>query len=137
MARITPSDVTPTIVERIVILCITVIWSTSVVSRKFGAVIGRNEWLIESSPRRRPLWRGEVRVVFVPAGIGLLRVSPERVLVLGTDGVGRAGWVLELFVVAEDDEEEEGGEAEFDEEGENVRPSASVPCSITPCRERF
>jgi len=41
-------------------------------------------------------------------------------LVLSTDSVGCTGWVQELFVVAEDDVEEEGGEAEFDEEGENV-----------------
>ena len=66
------------------------------------------------------MWRGEVRVVFVPASVGLLWVSPERVLVLSTDSVGCTGWVQELFVVAEDDVEEEGGEAEFDEEGENV-----------------
>ena len=82
------------------------------------------------------MWRGEVRVVFVPASIRLLWVSPERILVLGADGVGRAGWIQELFVVAKDDVEEEGGEAEFDEEGENVRPSASVPCTIAPCTER-
>ena len=66
------------------------------------------------------MWRGEVRVVSVPASIGLLWVSTERVLVLNTDGIGRTGWVQELFVVAEDDVEEEGGEAEFDQEGEDV-----------------
>ena len=66
------------------------------------------------------MWRGEVRVISVPASIGLLRVSTERVLILNTDGIGRTGWVQELFVVAEDDVEEEGGEAEFDQEGEDV-----------------
>jgi len=70
--------------------------------------------------RRRPLRRGEVWVVSVPARIGLLWVSSERVLIRNTDGVGWAGWILELFVVAKDDEEEECSEAEFDEEGENV-----------------
>ena len=66
------------------------------------------------------MWRGEVRVVSIPASIGLLWVNHERVLGLNTDGIGRTGWVQELFVVAENDVEEEGCEAEFDEEGENV-----------------
>jgi len=132
MTRVASSDVTTTVVKRILVpvvqrpitvFRIAVLWSTSVVGGKFGAVVWRNERLIEPSPvstRRRPLWRGEVRVVPVPASIGLGRVSPERVLVRSTDGVGRTGWVQELFVVAEDDVEEESGEAEFDEEGENV-----------------
>jgi hypothetical protein len=37
-----------------------------------------------------------------------------------------------LFVVAEDNEEEESGDAEFDEEGKDVRPGAPVPGSVTP-----
>lgn len=82
------------------------------------------------------MWRGEVRVVSVAASIGLLWVGPERVLVLRSDGVGHARWVQELFVVTEDEEEEESGETEFDEEGENIRPGGPVPCSITPCAQR-
>ena len=37
-----------------------------------------------------------------------------------------------MFVVAEDDKEEESGETEFDEEGNDVRPSAPVPGLFTP-----
>jgi len=83
------------------------------------------------------LGRGEVRVIPVPASIWLLWINAERILVLRADGVGRAGRVQELFVVAEDDKEEESGETEFDEEGDNVGPSASVPGSIAPCAQRF
>lgn len=112
MARIAPSSIIPMVPKRITIpiviaiLRITIFWPGPVVSRKFGAIVWWNERLIKSSSRRRSLWRGEVRVVSVPASIGLRRVGPERILVLRTDGVGCAGWVQELFVVAEDDKEE-------------------------------
>lgn len=137
MTRITPSSIVSVIPKRIiVILRITVLWSISVVGGKFGTVVWRDERLIESLPRRGSLWRREIRVVSIPARIGLLRVSPERILVLSANGVCRTGWVQELFVVAEDDEEEESSQTDFDEEGENIRPSAPVPGSITPCARR-
>ena len=119
------------------ILRIAVLWPIPIVSGKFGAVVRRDERLIEAMPvctRRGSLGRGEVLVV--PAAIRLLWVCPERVLVPRADNVGRAGWVQELFVVAEDDEEEESGEAELDEEGYDVGPSAPVPGSLTPYARR-
>jgi hypothetical protein len=82
------------------------------------------------------LWRGEVRVVSIPTSIWLLGVGSERVLVLRAEGVGRARWVLKLFVVAEDEEEEESGETEFDEEGQDIGPSAPVPGLVAPCTWR-
>lgn len=148
MTRITPSGIIPTIHKRIIIpvlqqplaiLRIAVLCSESVVSGKFGAVVRRNERLIEPLPvdtRRRPLGRGEVRVIPVPASIWLLWVSTERILVLRADGVGRAGRVQKLFVVTEDDKKEESGETEFDEEGDNVGPSAPAPGSIAPYARR-
>lgn len=80
--------------------------------------------------------RSEALVISVPASIRLLGVGPERILVLRRDGVGHAGWIQELFVVAEDDEEEDSGETELDEEGNDVRPGASIPGSVAPCTRR-
>ena len=88
------------------------------------------------STRRRSLGRSEALVISVPASIRLLGVGPERILVLRRDGVGHAGWIQELFVVAEDDEEEDSGETELDEEGNDVRPGASIPGSVAPCTRR-
>lgn len=141
MTSIAPSSVIPMIPKRITIaiLRVAVLGPISVVGWKLGTVVRWNEWLVESlsvSTRRRPLRRGEVLVVSVPTSIGLLWVGPKRVLVLRTDDVGRAGWVQELLVVAEDDVEEQSGETELNEEGENIRPSAPIPRSITPCAEK-
>ena len=104
-----------------------------VVAGKFGTIVRRDERLVEPMSvctRRGSLGRGEVRVV--SAGIGLLWVRSKRVLVPRTDEVGRAGWIQELFVVAEDDKEEESSETDFDKEGNDVRPSAPAPRSVTP-----
>lgn len=142
MTRIAPSSTVPVVPKRIIIpvlqqpvaiLRITVLWPGPVVVGKFGTVVRRDERLIEPMPvctRRGSLGRGEVRVV--SAGIRLLRVRSERVLIPRTDKVGRAGWIQELFVVTEDDKEEEGSETDFDKEGNDVRPSAPVPRSVTP-----
>ena len=146
MSKIAPSSVIPMIPERIIItvlrllaavLRIAVCLSSSIVCGKFGAIVRRNERLIESTPvstRRRPLGRGEALVV--SAGIRLLWIRPERVLILRADDVGHAGWVQKLFVVTENDKEEEGRETEFDEERNNAGPSAPVPGSLTPYTRR-
>jgi len=125
----------PILQHPVAILRITVLWPGPVVSGKFGTVVRRDERLVEPMPvyaRRGSLRREEVRVI--SAGIRLLWVRSERVLVPRTDDVGRAGWIQELFIVAKDDKEEESGETEFDEEGNDVRPSAPVPRSVTPSR---
>jgi hypothetical protein len=146
MTGIAPSSTVPMVPKRIpipvlkqpiAILRITVLCPSPIVSGKFGAVVWGDERLIESMPvctRRGSLRRKEVRVV--PAGIRLLWVRPERVLVPRTDDVGYARWVQELFVVTEDDKEEESGETNLDEEGDDVRPSTPVPGSLTPYARR-
>jgi len=78
--------------------------------------------------RRRSWGRGEIRV----KSVWVLRVCPEWVLILRAEGIGRARWIQELLIVTEDNEEEESGETEFNEEGDNVGPSSSVPCSVAP-----
>jgi len=78
------------------------------------------------------LGRGEVWVVSVSASIRLWWIGSKWILVPRAGDVGRTGRVQELFVEAEDDEEEESGETEFDEEGKYVRPSAPVPSLVTP-----
>lgn len=66
-------------------------------------------------------------------GIILLRwVGSERMLILGTEGVGSTGRVQKLFAVAEDDEEEEDGNTDLNQEGDDVRPRGSIPGLIAP-----
>lgn len=61
----------------------------SVVGGKFGAVVRRDELLIVLPPVGTGRWtlgRGEATIL-------LLWEGSERVLVLGVEGIGGAGWV--------------------------------------------
>jgi hypothetical protein len=138
---ITPSNIISTISERIIfsalqqsitVLRITVGLSTSIVGGKLSAVVRRNERLIDSMSVRT--WRGTLGRR--ESDVLLLWVHPERILVLKAEGIGSAGWVLQLPVVTEDNEEEESGDTDLNEEGENVTPRTPIPGIITPCRRR-
>lgn len=74
---------------------------------------------------RRSRGRREARIL-------LLRIGSKWKLILRAAKVGPARWVQELSVVAEGEEEVEGGNTELDEEGNNARPSVSTPGAVAP-----